>query len=224
MDHTQWLKTWDEKPDSAPWAMKGVNPYIKKYIGDITLGKDHAKVFFPMCGDVADMFWLAEKGHEVIGLEIAKIAVEKFFKDHNLEYDIVPCDQIKGDLYQCKTKSIKIYCGDMFLFDPSLEKDFDGVWDRGSFNTLDTCGTNELTISKFKSDYVDILKTITKPQSCILLELVIFDTTVDINDIKKYFNEDYFKVTDLGLAECYAPEYEKMGLKGFHFLKMIRND
>lgn len=222
MDVSGWVNEWEASPDKVAWAMKGVNPYLEKYLADITMGKDCAKVFFPMCGDVPDMFWLAEKGHEVIGLEISNVAIEKFFKDQGLEYDIIQCKDINGTLYTSKTKNIKIYCGDMFLFGPVVEKDFDGVWDRGSFQTLDSCGTDPAAISKIKKDYVKILRSVIKPQSCILLELVIPETVVDVSAMKAYFDEG-FDVTDLGLVDCYAPEYEKMGIKGFQFFKIIMN-
>jgi thiopurine S-methyltransferase len=43
---------------------------------------------------------------------------------------------MKGTVYTSKNGNIRIYCGDFFLFGPSVEMDFDGIWDRGSFNTL----------------------------------------------------------------------------------------
>jgi hypothetical protein len=36
--------------------MKGVNPYIKQFKNDLTKGKQCVKIFFPMCGDVADTY------------------------------------------------------------------------------------------------------------------------------------------------------------------------
>jgi hypothetical protein len=42
--------------------MKGVNPYIKQFKNDLTKGKQCVKIFFPMCGDVADMSWMADMG------------------------------------------------------------------------------------------------------------------------------------------------------------------
>ena len=51
-------------------------------------GKKKCKIFFPLCGKCVDMFWFASLGHEVVGVEGAKAAVEEFFTENNIEYTI----------------------------------------------------------------------------------------------------------------------------------------
>lgn len=211
---------WEESPDSPPWSINGVNPHLPKYLGDVTMGRECAKVFFPMCGDVTDMFWLAEKGHEVVGIEISNIAVEKFFSDHGLEYELSPCSQIKGKLYTCKTAKIRIYCGDLFLFGPSLETDFDGSWDLGAFESFHAFQLDKQLLSNLKVDYVKIMKSVMKPQSCIMLELVVEEGN-DASDAYTFFADD-FNVIELGLVEYNEAKFDEMGIKGFKFFKLVK--
>ena len=38
----------------------------------------------PLCGKSLDMVWLAAQGHEVLGVELAPLAVEQFFAENEL--------------------------------------------------------------------------------------------------------------------------------------------
>jgi thiopurine S-methyltransferase len=38
-----------------------------------------SRVFVPLCGKSLDMIWLAQRGYEVIGVELSPIAVRAFF-------------------------------------------------------------------------------------------------------------------------------------------------
>ncbi|CAC5396568.1 TPMT [Mytilus coruscus] len=220
-ENTKWMKEWEASSTPA-WAMKGINPYIKKYKDDLTKGMNCVKLFFPMCGDVADMHWLSELGHDIVGVEISAIAIQKFFNDSNLEYIVTPCEEIKGSLYTSKTGKIRIYCGDFFLFGASIECNFDGIWDRGSFNILDNCDLKK-DKSKLKKEYINILKSVMKPDCHVFIELVIFNSTTKADDIQGFFGEEYL-VEDLGLVEKYAPEYDSFPIEGFQFFRISKNN
>jgi hypothetical protein len=61
-------------------------------------------------------------------LEISPVAIEQFFNENEIEYDVNPFELMKGTVYTSKNGNIRIYCGDFFLFGPSAEMDFDGIW------------------------------------------------------------------------------------------------
>ena len=63
------------------------------------------------------MLTLADLGHKVVGIEWSKIAVEAFFEENKLTFDLLvyKFDWKSIPLYQAKEKAISIYCADFFL-------------------------------------------------------------------------------------------------------------
>ena len=68
-------------------------------------------VLVPLCGKTADLRWLADQGNDVLGVELSHLAVEAFFEEQALDYDV-----IDGELptYRAKGAAITIMCGDYF--------------------------------------------------------------------------------------------------------------
>ena len=48
-----------------------------------------ASVFVPLCGKSLDMRWLEAQGHQVVGVELAQLAVEAYFEAETTEVDFV---------------------------------------------------------------------------------------------------------------------------------------
>lgn len=205
----EWIKEWAESLKPR-WSMKGINPYIKQFKNDLTKGKECVKIFFPMCGDVADMSWMAEMGHTTVGVEISPVAIEKFFNENEIQYDVNSFELMNGTVYTSKNRNIRIYCGDFFLFGPSVERDFDGIWDRGSFNTL--C---DMTLKK---KYINILTLVMKPDCTIIMEFALMENKIETKDMKQLFDVN-FEVTDLGVVSGYAPEYDDTQFQFFRICK-----
>ncbi len=69
------------------------------------------QVLVPLCGKTADLKWLAEQGNDVLGVELSHLAIEAFFAEQELDYDV-----LDGELpaYRAKAASITIMCGDYF--------------------------------------------------------------------------------------------------------------
>ncbi len=44
-----------------------------------------SRVFVPLCGKSQDMLWLAQQGHEVIGVELSPVAVAGLFRENGLQ-------------------------------------------------------------------------------------------------------------------------------------------
>ena len=88
------------------------------------------RVLVPLCGKTPDLLWLEEQGNEVVGVELAEIAVLAFFEENGLEYE-----RVDGALpgYRCTSRNVTLYCGDFFEFD---EGPFDAHYDRGALVAL----------------------------------------------------------------------------------------
>ncbi len=88
------------------------------------------RVLVPLCGKTPDLLWLESRGNDVVGVELAELAVEAFFAENQLEYE-----RISGSLpgYRCTTRSVTLYCGDYFEFDHGP---FNAHYDRGALIAL----------------------------------------------------------------------------------------
>ena len=78
-----WHKRWEE--DAIGWHLPDVHPSLKKYWGEVCLSADSA-VFVPLCGKSLDLIWLADQGHDVIGVELSEKALRSFFEENDLPF------------------------------------------------------------------------------------------------------------------------------------------
>ena len=67
-----WVERWQE--GRTGWHEPDGNDSLKKYWR--AAGR---RVLVPLCGKTPDLAWLARLGNEVVGIELAEIAVETFF-------------------------------------------------------------------------------------------------------------------------------------------------
>ena len=91
---------------------------------------DH--ILVPLCGKSLDMIWLREKKFRVTGIEISPLAVDSFFAENNIEYEITEHDW--GLMY--KADGINILCADFFDIHSTDLPHIDAVYDRASLIAL----------------------------------------------------------------------------------------
>ena len=141
-----WQELW--KDDYIPWHEDTVNKFLVKYIDELTGGRSNLRVFVPLCGKSVDMLWLADQGHNVVGVEVAKQGIESFFKENKLTFTL---EKVKiasladpVDVYKCVEKQITIFCCDLFVLkDEDVGGKFDAIWDRGSLSTMQPAVGNQ---------------------------------------------------------------------------------
>ncbi len=117
-----WLERWEQ--GRIGWHEPAGNANLKRHWPDLANG---SRVLVPFCGKAHDLIWLANRGLDIVGVELSQIAVEAFFAEHDLEYEA----KGSGELvcYRSQTQSIAICCGDYFDFEA---KPFDALFDRGA--------------------------------------------------------------------------------------------
>jgi thiopurine S-methyltransferase len=91
-----------------------------------------ARVFVPLCGKSRDMWWLAAQGHAVVGVEIARAAVEAFFAEASAPYE----RRQDGEFVAYEASNVRILCGDVFDLRGADLVDVRGVFDRGGLVAL----------------------------------------------------------------------------------------
>jgi thiopurine S-methyltransferase len=128
-DNHLWLEFWrDERTD---FHQSAVNPLLSKFWSGLELTRG-SRVFVPLCGKSLDMLWLAQQGHEVIGVELSPIAVADFFRENHLQ----PVKRQIGMFTLWSAGRISILCGDYFALAKTDLGRFDTVYDRSALTAL----------------------------------------------------------------------------------------
>jgi thiopurine S-methyltransferase len=99
-----WKERWQE--GRIGWHQPDGNASLRKHWREA--GR---RVLVPLCGKTSDLKWLADKGNDVVGVELSDLAIKAFFDEQGLDYDV-----LDGELpaYQARESSITIFCGDYF--------------------------------------------------------------------------------------------------------------
>lgn len=128
-DREGWLERWRE--GRIGFHLDRTHPFLKRH-QDWLLPSAGARVLVPLCGKSVDLSWLAKRGHEVVGVEIAPRAAEEFYE--TLGQSASVADQ--GAFQSWTTKGIEFLVGDMFDLDPGVVGRFDAIWDRAALIAL----------------------------------------------------------------------------------------
>lgn len=155
MEPSFWHQRWEN--NKIGFHLGQVNPYLVQYWPDLGL---HAgsRVFVPLCGKSLDMLWLAEQGHDVIGVEISPIAVRAFFEDNQLNPEVTQ----QGAFEIWSVDQITILLGDYFELSPAQLGEVEAVYDRASLVALP---------QEMRPDYVDHLNALCPSVPRLLITL-----------------------------------------------------
>ncbi|KAL3868321.1 hypothetical protein ACJMK2_041138 [Sinanodonta woodiana] len=165
-----WVRRWEE--GTSDWVVTSVDPMLLKYEGKIFEGRTlQLRVFVPLCGKTPDMKWFADKGHEVIGVELSTTAVEKFFSERGMQYSSADLPNLDGKLYRSEDGMIKIYSCDLYLLSKDLLGQFEIIWDSRSLVAINVADHTK---------YRDLLLSLLKPDGLYLLSALDYDGSVFI--------------------------------------------
>lgn len=153
-DNELWQQSWrDQRTD---FHQKVVNPHLIRFWSRLGLAAT-TRIFVPLCGKSLDLLWLAQQGHEVIGVELSPIAVRAFFRENKLR----PLRRQQGAFTVWTHGRISIFCGDFFKLASADLGDIAAVFDRASVTALP---------EDLRAAYLDHLRRIL-PAACIMLLL-----------------------------------------------------
>lgn len=131
MEPDFWHERWTN--NEIGFHQDGVTPLLEKHWNELSVSSS-GTVLVPLCGKSQDLLWLAERGLNVIGIELSQTAVESFFTEQNLEAKL----SVRGDLreYRCVSQPITLYQGDFFALSDKVISASDAVFDRGALIAL----------------------------------------------------------------------------------------
>ncbi|MCK4865741.1 MAG: thiopurine S-methyltransferase [Gammaproteobacteria bacterium] len=150
-----WHNRWEN--NLTGFHLDEVNPYLKENWPVLNLAGG-SRVFVPLCGKSLDLIWLAEQGHQVVGIELSPLAVEAFFSENNL---IVERSQV-GGLDYWQSEKISLFCGDFFDLNAEILGPVDAVYDRASLIALPPA---------MRQDYADKMTELTQSAPKLLVTL-----------------------------------------------------
>jgi thiopurine S-methyltransferase len=129
MDRKYWLERWTR--NQIGFHQPEYNRFLVRHWPTLGLPPG-ATTFLPMCGKSRDLYWLAEHGYGVVGVEFSPIAIESFFEEASLPFERMP-----GPNLPCYAGgNTRIYCGDFFELTARELADTTGVFDRAALVAL----------------------------------------------------------------------------------------
>jgi thiopurine S-methyltransferase len=126
---THWHERW--QAGRIGFHSSNIHEDLVRY-QDRFLGDGPHRVLVPLCGKSVDMAWLAEQGHEVVGVELVAQAVEEFFEEQGLAAEVE--EQEDYTLYHAG--KITIACGDMLKLGVEELGSITRIWDRAALVAL----------------------------------------------------------------------------------------
>lgn len=197
----EWLDRWAS--GRTGWHEEDGNAGLKSHWPTSAAVQ---RVLVPLCGKSADLVWLARRGHEVVGVELAEKAIHEFFAANDLAYQVQHGDPL--DCYAADALPISIYCGDYFKLDGQT---FDGLYDRGALVAIPP---------SLRPAYIEHTRKLLNPDAVRLIVTLEYDQaivpgppfSVMPSEMNAYW-DDLVRVEEIDdLATC-PPKFRAAGLQ-----------
>ncbi|XP_018415133.1 PREDICTED: thiopurine S-methyltransferase isoform X2 [Nanorana parkeri] len=141
-------KDWKEKWETRciGFHEKDVHPLLTEFLNEMINGKEKLNIFFPLCGKAVDMKWLADMGHNIVGVDVAELGLKEFFEEQNVPYVEEEVPEIPGaKVFKSISGNISLYCCNLYNISSSIIGRVDGIWDRGALVAVNPCDRERYT-------------------------------------------------------------------------------
>lgn len=182
-DNGLWLAMWKNRQTDFHQVL--VNQQLQDHWHRLAIPA-WGRVLVPLCGKSNDLIWLAEKGFQVVGIELSSVAVRAFFDENKLK----PKKTRLGNFTVWRHGRISIFCGDIFLLKSASLGLIDAVYDRAALTALP---------EKIRKAYVTKLLSFMP-----LLKPMLLLTTEDADPMR---NQDSAALIDHEISELYSPHF-----------------
>ena len=127
MEHPFWRERW--QAGQIGFHEGRPNRYLEAHRGRLPPG---GRVLVPLCGKAVDLAYLADAGHEVIGVELVEDAVSAFFAEQGL----APTRTVDGAAAVYQAGPITVIAGDWFATTAARLGAVDAIYDRAALIAL----------------------------------------------------------------------------------------
>lgn len=129
MDTHFWHERWQR--GEIGFHKSKANPLLISWWPTLQLSAG-STVWVPLCGKSLDMLWLREQGHEVVGVELSRSALDDFAQENQLSLSWrrqEPFDLAQGP-------GMTLFAGDVFAMRPAHLEQVAAVYDRAALIAL----------------------------------------------------------------------------------------
>lgn len=124
-----WLARWEN--GQTGFHQPEGQPLLREHWGQLHL-LPASRVLVPLCGKSPDMYWLAEQGHRVTGIELSAIAAREFFEESGLVFR-----RERVGAFDCFIgERVEIRVGDFFDLPAAELARYEGFYDRAALIAL----------------------------------------------------------------------------------------
>lgn len=159
MEHDYWAKRWTEGQIGFHEGLP--NDLLGTHMERLET-KTPLRILVPLAGKAVDLRWLADRGHEVVGVEFVPEAITSFFAELGVE----PVKTQLGGLPASSGKGVTLVGADMFHVTAAALGTFDLIYDRAALVALEpaTCAR-----------YVSVLESLLGPGGEVFLIAFAYD-------------------------------------------------
>ncbi|MEC9482770.1 MAG: thiopurine S-methyltransferase, partial [Halomonas sp.] len=125
----EWLARWRE--GRIGFHLSEPHPALERHWSALG-GVPGSKVLVPLCGKSLDMRWLAERGHPVLGIELAAEAIEQFLSEGQGAISRYH----QGHFHVYRQGSVELWCGDFFHLHIDQAHEIQAFYDRAALIAL----------------------------------------------------------------------------------------
>lgn len=157
MEQSFWQERWES--GQIGFHEGKTNALLAKHAGKLD---DQKRVLVPLSGKSQDLWFLAKREHEVVGVEFVERAAKATFAQAGVGYDVEPLGKYRA----LKGGGVVQLVGDFFDATPNVVGIFDAAYDRAALTAVDP---------PMRRKYVDVLASLLAPGAPVLLVTMTYD-------------------------------------------------
>lgn len=206
MEHEFWHERWAKS--EIGFHEGAVNKFLQEHWAELA-GNSTEAVLVPLCGKARDMWWLHDRGHPVIGVELSEIACKDFFTEAREKAHVSPGEPFTIFAHD----GLELWCGDFFQLAAQELRHIRLVYDRAALIALPPA---------MRGKYVEHLAMIVPDGTRLFLVTLNYDAdikgppfNVSNNEVQALYEADF--ETELLLTQTIADDHpfaRRKGLKG----------
>lgn len=196
-----WSARWEE--GRIGFHEGHVNENLAKHVARLAGSK---RILVPLCGKAEDMAFLANQGHEIVGIELSPLAIRAFFDEHGL---VAESHADSSGVVVHSAGPYRLLEGDLFKVTPALLGPVDAFYDRAALVALP---------GDMRASYATHLRTLLGAPARGLVILFEFDQdkfpgppfSVTSEELRRHFPDATIELLHQG--EGRGPRFKEAGV------------